>query len=86
MNARMFQQVRLWVYVILLILTAIRIWQGSAGAIDFILFSVVLALPYLELCPACGRLAWWETKAWPNALWIGRTCRAPISNEVNTVS
>ena len=63
MNARLFQQIRLWVYVILLVLLILSIWDRHADFVAFLMFAIVLFLPYLEVCPTCGKLAWWEGAA-----------------------
>ena len=76
MNARLFQQIRLWVYVILLVLLILSIWDRHADFVAFLMFAIVLFLPYLEVCPTCGKLAWLEGGRWPNVLWIGAACRA----------
>lgn len=77
-SARSVQQVRLWVYCVLLVLVMLRVWSGRGGFPEFLMFCLIGALFYMEICPVCGRLCWWEIdalKKWPNALWIGRECR-----------
>jgi len=77
-RARFFQQMRLWLYSVLLVGVALRLGGGAATFADFVAFCLIGALFYLELCPVCGRLCWWEVSAlqkWPNALWIGSDCR-----------
>jgi hypothetical protein len=77
-SARSVQQMRLWLYCVLLVLVMVRIWSGRSGFPEFLIFCLVGALFYMEICPVCGRLCWWELSAlrkWPNALWIGAECR-----------
>jgi hypothetical protein len=77
-SARSVQQMRLWVYCILLLLLMARVWSGNGGLPEFLIFGLICALFYMEICPVCGRLCWWEMNAlrkWPNALWIGPECR-----------
>jgi hypothetical protein len=72
------QQIRLWIYCILLVLIVARTWSHRGSLAEFVMFCLVGALFYLEICPVCGRLCWWEIDAlrrWPNALWIGSDCR-----------
>jgi hypothetical protein len=77
-SARSAQQMRLWVYCVLLVLVVLGLWTGRAGFPEFLTFCLIGALFYMEICPVCGRLCWWElhaVKKWPNALWIGPECR-----------
>ena len=74
-NIRLFQQIRLWIYWLIILLTVVEFWNKRVSIIDFIIFLAAGLLLYLEFCPKCGRLVWWETRSWPNALWIGATCR-----------
>ena len=77
-SARSVQQMRLWVYCVLWLLVLVRSWSGNGGLPEFLMFCLIGALFYLEICPVCGRLCWWEIEAlrkWPNALWIGPECR-----------
>ena len=77
-SARLFQQLRLWLYCLLLALVLIRAWGGWHSFSEFVLFCLLGALLYMEVCPVCGRLCWWELNVrqrWPNALWIGAECR-----------
>ena len=74
-NVRMAQQIRLWIYSLLIVLTIVKFWTGRASLWDFIFFISFGLLAYLEFCPRCGQLCWWETGAWPNVLWIGAQCR-----------
>jgi hypothetical protein len=81
MISRWPQQLRLWIYTII---EALLVYEGASGgmtAIDFTIFVFVGALFFLEVCPVCGRLVWWETNRWPNALWISSQCRASSSTE-----
>jgi hypothetical protein len=83
--ARSFQQLRLWAYLALLVvLVFFRLGSGTATLTDFIMFMVIGALFYLEVCPVCGRLCWWELsplRKWPNVLWIGSACRKETCDE-----
>lgn len=77
-TARLAQQVRLWIYTALIVLFMVRVWSGNGGLAEFVMFMLIGALFYSELCPVCGRLCWWEVnplRKWPNALWIGPECR-----------
>ena len=74
-NPRIFQQVRLWIYSALIVLSIAKFLGGHANIIDFVIFMSLGLLAYLEFCPTCRRLSWWETDRWPNVLWIGPTCR-----------
>jgi len=69
------QQIRLWIYWIALALMVIQSFSRPFTATDFAVFMLVGALPFLEVCPVCRRLAWWESNKWPNALWISTRCR-----------
>jgi hypothetical protein len=81
MTYRIAQQVRLWIYGLLLIAVFFISRGTDMALIAFLSFAALLLLPYLEICPTCGRLAWWETKKWPNAFWIGSRCnRLPRSD------
>jgi hypothetical protein len=78
MPARLAQQVRLWVYHAFLASIVVRSWSDRFDLAEFIMFCVIGFLPFLEVCPTCGRLSWWELsphRKWPNALWIGPVCR-----------
>lgn len=77
-TARSVQQMRLWVYCVLFVLVMLRVWSGRGGLPEFLALCFIGALFYMEICPVCGRLCWWEIDAlrkWPNALWIGPECR-----------
>lgn len=77
-SARLAQQLRLWIYCLVLILIVIHASSGKVGLIDVLMFMLIGALFYMEICPVCGRLSWWEQSAlqkWPNALWIGSQCK-----------
>ena len=77
-SARLVQQMRLWVYCVLVVLVLVRVWSGRGGFPEFLMFCLTGTLFYLEICPVCGRLCWWEIgllRKWPNALWIGSECR-----------
>lgn len=72
---------RLWVYCVLAVLAMLRVWSGRGGFPEFLMFSLIGALFYMEICPVWGRL-WWEINAlrkWPNALWIGPECRRGLA-------
>ena len=83
-SARSVQQMRLWVYCVLMVLIMVRGLSGRAGLSEFVMFCLIGALFYMEICPVCGHLCWWEFDAlrkWPNALWIGPECRrGPVEN------
>lgn len=84
MTYRWAQQIRLWIYVIVLILSTFQSFTSRFTFVDFIVFMLVAALFYLEICPKCGRLAWMEKKRWPNALWISSRCRREASADLGT--
>ena len=75
MTYRWAQQIRLWIYAIVLALKVFQSFSIPFTATDFIVFMLIASLFYLEICPKCGRISWWETKRWPNALWISSQCR-----------
>ena len=75
MTFRWAQQIRLWVYSVVVTLSVFQSFAKRVTATDFAIFMLVGSLFYLEICPKCGRLAWWETKRWPNAFWISSRCR-----------
>lgn len=82
--ARSFQQLRLWAYLALLVLVVFRFGSATGTLTDFIMFMVIGALFYLEICPVCGRVCWWELsllRKWPNAFWIGTVCRREECDE-----
>ena len=71
MTHRVAQQIRLWLYVVMFQLD----FFGVFTIVNFIYFALIMMLFYLEICPTCGRLVWWETKKWPNTFWISSKCR-----------
>jgi hypothetical protein len=78
-SARFAQQVRLWVYLILLLIIVFQASTGMEALAVFVMFMLIGALNYMEICPVCGSLCWWElplNRKWPNTLWIGPECRA----------
>jgi hypothetical protein len=75
MRYRYAQQLRLWIYTSVEILIVVSGASSGMTATNFAVFMFVGALFFLEVCPVCGRLAWWETDCWPNALWISSQCR-----------
>lgn len=80
---------RLWVYCALEVLILVPMMSGGGSLANFVMFMLVGALFYLEICPRCGRLCWWEVSAfkkWPNALWIGPECRCQHSQELPSVA
>jgi hypothetical protein len=81
-RARLLQQTRLWVYYLQLLFIIIRSLSNRLDFSQGILFCVLLVLPFLEICPVCGRVCWWESsRRWPNQLWIGRECRRERSDK-----
>jgi hypothetical protein len=75
-RARLLQQMRIWVYWLLLALIVIRSLSNRMDFWDGILFCALLLLPFFEICPVCGQISWWESaRRWPNQVWIGRECR-----------
>ena len=88
-SARSVQQMRLWVYCVLWLLVMVRIGSGKGGLPEFLMFCLTGALFYMEICPVCGRLCWWEIDAlrkWPNALWIGAECRRGVAEAAHSSS
>lgn len=75
MKFRWAQQLRLWIYILVEILIISQILSHKASGIEFFIFMLVGSLFYLEICPVCGHLAWWETNRWPNAFWISARCK-----------
>ena len=78
----MSQQIRLWVYCAVELIVVAETMSGRGSLANFVVFMLVGALFYAEICPLCGRLCWWEVSAlkkWPNALWIGPECRCQDS-------
>jgi hypothetical protein len=88
-SARLAQQIRLWLYCTIEVIIVARAMSGRGDLASFVIFMLVGALFYIEICPVCGRLCWWELNAlkkWPNALWIGRECRLKHSQQSASVS
>ena len=77
MNYRTYQQIRLWLYTIALIFMAVRGMYGYGRNSDIFLFAAIGALPFLEVCPSCRRLAWRERPedASTSTFWIASNCR-----------
>lgn len=75
MNYRILQQIRLWIYLVVIAMVVSRLGNKPAHLIDFITFCILGILPFLELCPNCRRLSWWERSAWPGVIWIGTECK-----------
>lgn len=74
---RIVQQIRLWIYLGMFLFA---FFYG--GYIDrhnpllFIIGSLGLLLPFLELCPECRHLCWHEKgKPGMGPLWIGANCK-----------
>ena len=77
-SARSLEQMRLWVYCVMVMLVVVRSCSGMGASPEFVMFGLVGVLFYTEFCPVYGRLCWWELSAlrkWPNVLWIGIKCR-----------
>ena len=57
----MFQQVRLWLYLVMVIGGILFIWYGDRhDALAAMLFLAAGILLHLEVPPECGRLVWKE--------------------------
>jgi hypothetical protein len=61
----------------ILIATVLRGLYGASNGLDVLLICIVGILPFLEICPECGKLVWRErTSDWrTGVLWIGDKCR-----------
>ena len=89
---RLLQQIRLWIYIALLIWGFAMLAYGGdrhdgTGAV---LAIIAMALVYLEVCPRCGKQVWHEgQRGWwmwwiivpARAWWIGTECREPERKE-----
>jgi hypothetical protein len=77
MKYRWAQQIRLWIYAVFLILN----FLDEFKFINLVIFFLINLLFYLEVCPKCGRIVWWETNRWPNSFWISSKCKNTHSNK-----
>ena len=75
MTFRWAQQIRLWIYLAVEGLIIFHAFSVRLTATEFAAFTLVGLLFFLEICPVCGRLAWWETNRWPSTLWISPRCK-----------
>jgi hypothetical protein len=75
MRYRFFQQLRLWIYATIMVLLVLAMWGPQERIFEFVAFCLICLLPFLEICPVCGGIAWFDQNKWPNALWIGAKCR-----------
>lgn len=71
MKIRFFQQIRLWIYTILLV----ALFLSDFSIYNMFIFILLFTLFYIEICPTCGRLVWWENNKWPNTFWISKECK-----------
>ncbi len=76
---RMFQQFRLWLYMILIFSSALySMYRGDHDVIAFIVGIIFVLLLFLEICDECKRIVWLEKGPFgPGPFWIGRECREP---------
>lgn len=76
MNRRMKQQIRLWIYLFITVLSFLYgILVDKHSILAFIIFIISLPLPYFEFCNKCSKLVWWERPLSPSIFWIGHRCR-----------
>lgn len=57
---RLMQQIRLWIYMVIMVTVIFRIWDGEAKFHEFLIFCLVGILPFLEFCHKCRRVVWLE--------------------------